>query len=56
MVGYVIALVDRFPKKGEQISDKTADFTILLSEKNRIEKMRIVLKKQSEDIDEVKEN
>ena len=54
--GYVIALVDRFPKKGEQISDKTADFTILLSEKNRIEKMRIVLKKQSEDIDEVKEN
>ena len=54
--GYVIALVDRFPKKGEQISDKTADFTILLSEKNRIEKMRIVLKKQSDDIEEVKES
>ena len=35
--GYVIALVDRF-LKGEQISDKTADFTILLNEKNRIEK------------------
>ena len=40
--GYVIALVDRFPKKGEQISDKTADFTILLSEKNRIEKTNIL--------------
>ena len=54
--GYVIALVDRFPKIGELISDKTADFTILLSEKNRIEKMRIVLKKQSDDIEEVKES
>ncbi len=54
--GYVIALIDRFPKKGEQISDKAADFTILMSEKNRIEKMRIVLKKQSDDIEDVKEN
>ena len=54
--GYVIAIVDRFPKKVEKISDKTADFTILLSEKNRIEKMRMVLKKQSDDIEEVKES
>lgn len=54
--GYVIALVDRFPKKGEQISDDTADFTILSSEKNRIEKMRIALKEQPKGIDDVKEN
>lgn len=52
--GYVIALIDRFPEKGEIIEDTSANFIIEEIDKNRIVKLKIVLT-PNDDLDEEKE-
>lgn len=46
--GYVIAIIDRFPKKGETVEMGRAKFCIDEIDKNRIEKLRIILTPESE--------
>ena len=41
--GYVIAIIGRFPEKGEVIEDEFAEFYIEEIDKNRIEKLKIIL-------------
>lgn len=53
--GYVIAIIGRFPEKGEVINDDNAKFTIEQTDKNRIVKMKITLTPKNE-IEEEKEN
>ena len=53
--GYVIAIIGRFPEKGEVINDDSAKFTIEQTDKNRIVKMKITLTPKNE-IEEEKEN
>ena len=53
--GYVIAIIGRFPVKGEVINDDNAKFTIEQTDKNRIVKMKITLTPKNE-IEEEKEN
>ena len=43
--GYVIALIDRFPENGEIIKDSEADFEIIEIDKNRIDQIKITVKK-----------
>lgn len=44
--GYVIAIIDRFPIKGEIIEDSEADFEILETDRNRIVQIKINVKKK----------
>ena len=53
--GYVIAIIGRFPEKGEVINDDSVKFTIEQTDKNRIVKMKITLTPKNE-IEEEKEN
>ena len=53
--GYVIAIIGRFPEKGEVINDDSAKFTIEQTDKNRFVKMKITLTPKNE-IEEEKEN
>ncbi len=46
--GYVIAIIDRFPEKGETVEMGSAKFCIDEIDKNRIEKLRIILTPESE--------
>lgn len=41
--GYVIAIIGRFPEKGEIVEDEFAKFYIEEIDKNRIEKLKIIL-------------
>lgn len=41
--GYVIAIIGRFPEKGEIVEDESAKFYIEEIDKNRIEKLKIIL-------------
>ncbi len=50
--GYVIAIIGRFPDKGEVVEDENAKFYIEEIDKNRIEKLKIVLKENKEEPDE----
>lgn len=45
--GYVIAIIGRFPEKGEVIDDNKAKFTIEETDKNRIVKLKITLTPKS---------
>lgn len=54
--GYVISIIGRFPEKGEVIDDKKASFVVDEIDKNRIEKLRIILKPEPEAEEEEKEN
>lgn len=54
--GYVISIIGRFPEKGEVVEDKKADFAIEEIVKNRIEKLRIILKPEPDEEEEEKEN
>lgn len=49
--GYVIALIDRFPKNGEVIESEDAVFEVMNIDKNRIEQIKITVK-EKEEIDE----
>lgn len=53
--GYVIAIIGRFPEKGEVVEQERAKFCIEESDKNRIEKLRIILTPDIE-TEEEKEN
>ncbi len=50
--GYVIAIIGRFPEKGEVIEDDTVRFCIEEIDKNRIEKLKIIIKAETEVSDE----
>lgn len=50
--GYVIAIIGRFPDKGEVVEDEKAKFYIEEIDKNRIEKLKIILKENKEEPDE----
>ncbi len=50
--GYVLAILGRFPDKGEIVEDKNAKFYIEEIDKNRIEKLKIILTAKNEDADE----
>ena len=54
--GYVISIIGRFPEKGEVIDDEKASFVIEKIDKNRIEKLRIILKPEICEEEEEKEN
>ncbi len=54
--GYVISIIGRFPDKGEVIEDDKADFAIVEIDKNRIEKLRIILKLDDNSDEEEREN
>ncbi len=53
--GYVISMLGRFPSNGEVLEDGNVKFIIEKSDKNRIEKLRIILTPESEEVLE-KEN
>ena len=50
--GYVLAIIGRFPEKGETVEDENAKFYIEETDKNRIEKIKITLIEKSEGSDE----
>ncbi len=54
--GYVISIIGRFPVKGEKIDDEKASFVVEKIDKNRIEKLRVILKSEPELEEEEKEN
>lgn len=54
--GYVISIIGRFPEKGEVIDDEKAGFVIEKIDKNRIEKLRVILKPEICEEEEEKEN
>ncbi|MDO4301621.1 MAG: hemolysin family protein [Clostridia bacterium] len=50
--GYVIAIIDRFPEKGEVVEDTAAKFFIEEIDKNRIVKLKIILTPENEEEEE----
>lgn len=50
--GYVIAIIGRFPEKGEIVEDECAKFCIEEIDKNRIVKLKIILTPNNNDIEE----
>ena len=41
IAGHIINLLDHFPKTGERVSDKYAEYLVLSAEKNRIDKVKL---------------
>ena len=48
LAGYIIHLVERIPEKNEVIHDDNASYYILKASNNRIDKIKIILKKDKE--------
>lgn len=46
--GYIIALIDRFPQKGEVIDNDDASFEIIDIDKNRIDQIKIAVKEKED--------
>ena len=47
IAGHIINLLDHFPKTGERVSDKYAEYLVLSAEKNRIDKVKLHLLPQT---------
>ena len=57
IAGHIINLLDHFPKTGERVSDKYAEYLVLSAEKNRIDKVKLHLlpqtnKEEERDLDQ----
>lgn len=52
IAGHVINLLDHFPKTGERVSDKYAEYLVLSAEKNRIDKVKLHLLPQTSEEEE----
>lgn len=52
IAGHIINLLDHFPKTGERVSDKYAEYLVLAAEKNRIDKVKVHLLPQNTDEDD----
>lgn len=50
--GHVINLLEHFPNPGEHAEDDYAVYTVLESEKNRIDKIHLLVKPQPDEDDE----
>lgn len=55
IAGHVINLLDHFPEAGETVSDEYATYTVLAAEKNKIEKVEIVLNPKEDEKEEYEE-
>lgn len=55
IAGHIIYLLDHIPEEGETVKDKNAIFTVASVDKNRIDKVHIVLMKDKEDDKEEEE-
>lgn len=49
IAGHIIYLLDHLPEEGETVTDKNATFTVVSVDKNRIDKVHILLKKEDEE-------
>lgn len=52
IAGHIINLLDHFPKTGERVSDKYAEYLVLSAEKNRIDKVKLHLLPQTSEEEE----
>lgn len=50
--GHIIKLLEHFPEPGEHTEDEYAVYTVLETEKNRIDKVHLLIKERSEDEEE----
>lgn len=49
IAGHIIYLLDHLPEEGETVTDKNVVFTVTAVDKNRIDKIHILLKKEDEE-------
>jgi CBS domain containing-hemolysin-like protein len=52
IAGHIINLLEHLPSEGEIVEDEFAVYTVLAVEKNRIDKVHILVKTKTEDIEE----
>lgn len=50
IAGHIIYLLDHLPEEGESVTEKNATFTVASVDKNRIDKIHIVLKDDDDNI------
>ena len=49
IAGHIIYLLDHLPEEGETVTDKNVVYTVTAVDKNRIDKIHILLKKEDEE-------
>lgn len=53
IAGHIIKLLEHFPAPGEHTEDDYAVYTVLETEKNRIDKVHVLIKEQTEEEEEI---